>query len=78
MNTISSIVAALGGPIIICAAIVNIFVALGVYRDAQQLNQNDPSSVKILSPAMWALVCLFGSIPALALYWAAHHSTWSK
>ena len=78
MNTISAIVTALGGPIIICAAIVSVFVALGVYRDAQGLNKNAPASVKILSPGIWAFVCLFGSIPALALYWAAHHSKWSK
>ncbi|AKC82257.1 hypothetical protein IMCC26134_04800 [Verrucomicrobia bacterium IMCC26134] len=75
---ISSLIASFGGPLFICAAIVSIFVSFGVYRDAQRLKQNNPVSVKILSPGIWALVCLFGSIPALALYWAAHHSSWSK
>ena len=75
---IGSLIGSLGGPLIICAAIVTVLVLLSVYRDAQSLRQKAPASLKILSPEVWALVCLFGSIPALALYWAAHHSAWSK
>lgn len=56
-------------------AIVCIVVAIAVHTDARRLAAADPLRVKVLSPELWALLCLFGSVPAVALYWAAHHST---
>jgi hypothetical protein len=57
---------------------MNILIALGVYQDAQQRTVSAHYQLKIFSPGPWALICLFGSIPALAVYWAAHHSTLAK
>jgi hypothetical protein len=53
-------------------------IAWCVYRDAHARRLESPESVKMLTPEMWGLACLFGSIPALAVYWAAPHSTLAK
>jgi Na+/proline symporter len=55
----------------------NILIALGVHRDALQRNDAGRKG-SILSPAVWGWVCLFLSFPGLALYWAAHYSTFAK
>lgn len=61
--------------LLVGVVIINVFVAVCVHRDATGLQQKDPAQLKILPPLLWALVCLVGSVPALALYWAAHHSS---
>lgn len=67
------------GPLVaIGIFITNIFVALGVLKDAQKLQSETGKELKLFTPNIWALICLFGSIPALALYWAMHHSTFAK
>ena len=58
--------------------IADIVIASGVYWDAQKLYNSPTARLKIFSPGQWAIICLFGSIPALAIYWAAHYSTFSK
>lgn len=73
-----AVIASAGGLIAILGIIVSIISAIGVYLDACRLQEKDRGSVKIFSPAVWALICLCGNIPALALYWAAHHTTLSK
>lgn len=65
----------MAAPLAIAYAVVMIIVALGVYQDAKRLG---PGALRILSPEIWALFCGFGSVPAVALYWAAHHSTFGK
>lgn len=77
MSLIPSL-ASFGPWILVGLAIVSILVAYGVYLDAQARKQKNPESLKILSPEVWGLLCLFGSIPALALYWVAHYSTLAK
>ena len=56
----------------------NIAIAIGVHRDAERLFRSAKKELKIFSPGTWAFICLFGSLPALALYWAAHYSTFAK
>jgi hypothetical protein len=64
--------------LMLCAAIVSIIAALAVLNDAKRILSVDASALKIMSPEVWALFCLFGNIPAFALYWVAHHSTLAK
>lgn len=54
-----------------------IIISLAVYRDAatRKLTRRP---VAILSPVAWAWICLFLNLPALALYWAIHYSTFSR
>jgi len=56
----------------------NIAIAIGVYRDAERMFRSAKKELKIFSPGTWALICLFGSLPAFALYWVAHYSTFAK
>lgn len=58
--------------------IINVAVAIGVFIDATTLARKTPTSLRILPPVLWALLCLFGGVPALALYWVANYSVWSK
>lgn len=73
---LGSILGAFGGPIAICYAITCLLVGVGVLVDSRRVQET--GRLKILSPEVWALVCVFGFVPGLALYWAAHHSTLSK
>lgn len=73
---IGSLIAAFGGPLAICYAIVCLLIGMGVFVDAKRVKE--ANRLKILSPELWGLLCVFGFVPALALYWAAHHSTLSK
>lgn len=76
--SVTNNITALAPLLILCAAIVNIIAAVAVFKDAKVLQSVDEGAVKIMSPEVWALFCLFGSIPAFALYWVAHHSTLAK
>jgi len=76
--SISNNIASLAPLLLLCAAIVNIIAALSVYKDAKVIQSVDAGALKIMNPEVWGLFCLFGSIPALALYWVAHHSTLAK
>ncbi len=70
--------ASFGSVIAICYAIVAILVGFAVYSDAQALKANEPGRLRVLSPVLWGLLCAFGNVPALALYWAAHYSSLAK
>jgi hypothetical protein len=58
--------------------VANLVIALGVRQDAELLQRTPPFRLKIFSANSWAIICLFLSVPALAVYWAAHHSTFAK
>jgi hypothetical protein len=85
---INWLMGALAGLFVIGLYLANLVIAMGVYDDATKLQLFVPnaelreasnrSKLKILSPGGWAFVCLFLSVPALAVYWAAHHSTLDK
>jgi len=75
---LTQLLGSLGGAFVVVVAFVNLFVAIGVYLDAATLKRTDPSALKILPAGVWALVCLVGSVPALALYWVVHYSVWTK
>jgi hypothetical protein len=85
---ISWLIGALGGLFVVGLYLANLVIAIAVYYDALSLNlfsrkaeileASNRSELKILSPGGWAFVCLFLSLPALAVYWAAHHSTLGK
>jgi hypothetical protein len=71
-------IGALALPFFFCAAIVTLMVSIFVYKDAKAIQATSGHGVKIMPPEVWLLFCLVGSIPAVALYWAAHHSTLAK
>jgi hypothetical protein len=58
--------------------IANALIAFGVLNDAERLASMPQREVKLFSPPIWAVVCFFGGIPALALYALLHHSTFSR
>ena len=57
--------------------VADALIAIGVFRDATQ-RKNAGKRVMVLSPVSWSLVCLFTSLAGLALYLAAHYSTFSR
>jgi hypothetical protein len=57
--------------------VANALIAIGVFRDATR-RKNAGKRVMVLSPVSWSLVCLFTSLAGLALYLAAHYSTFSR
>lgn len=75
---LGSLIGTLGAVFAVGLWIANLAIAIGVYRDARLVLCSARMSLKIFSPAAWALICFFGSIPALAIYWAAHHSTLAR
>jgi len=76
--SISPLVSALGTTFALGVFVANIAIALGVYRDAQAMQLSARRRLRMFSPGTWALICLFAGIPALAVYWAAHYSTFAK
>jgi hypothetical protein len=75
---IGPLIGALGSLFAVGILFANMVIALGVYRDAGALVRAPRGGPKIFSPGAWASICHFGSIPALAIYWAAHHSTLAR
>jgi hypothetical protein len=75
---IGSLISALGTAFAVGVFFANITIAIGVHRDAEKLFRSARKELKIFSPGSWAFICLFGSLPALAIYWAAHYSTFAK
>ena len=75
---IGSLISAFGTIFAIGIFFANIIIAIGVYSDAEKMFRSVRKELKIFSPGSWALICLFGSLPALAIYWAAHYSTFAK
>jgi hypothetical protein len=73
-----TIVSWIGGLMSVGLLVMNVFIALGVFRDAERIATIQQREVKIFTPQVWAIVCFFGSIPALALYALLHHSTLAK
>lgn len=78
MNFTTNMFAGFAGMLGVAMVIVNVIMAIFVYTDAERLAKTNPQMPKIFPAAVWALACLFTGIPALALYWAAHHSTLAK
>lgn len=76
--SVGALLGSFGSLFLALTFLVGCVAAIGVYLDACRLRTANPAAVKIFSPLVWALLCLFGNIPALALYWAAHHSTLAK
>ena len=78
MNTTSILLSSAATVFAVGLYVMNVLIALGVYQDAQKRTVSAHHELKLFSPGPWALICLFGSIPALAVYWLAHHSTLAK
>jgi H+/Cl- antiporter ClcA len=74
MRTINELMGFLGVLFAIGVMVAKVLIAMGLYQDALQ-RQVGGRRLLFFSPAVWALVGLFCSIPAVAVYWAAHHST---
>lgn len=55
----------------------HVIVAIGIHRDAMERTYRS-QPLAVLGPWQWTIVGLVGGLPALALYWLAHHSTLSK
>jgi hypothetical protein len=54
--------------------VMNIFIAMAVYRDAQNIQSKIGTELMFFQPGIWSLVCVIGGIPALALYWVIHYA----
>lgn len=54
-------------------AIVHIFLAVRVFRDASEGPRGQPAL--FLPPILWGLVVVAGGLVSTAIYWAMHHST---
>ena len=53
--------------------VLHIVFTVCVWKDADRLHYQGRSTV-ILPAFIWGLTTLFFGLPALALYWAVHHS----
>jgi hypothetical protein len=78
MNITSILLSSVGTVFAVGLYVMNALIAFGVYLDAQKQTVSAHRDLKLFSPGTWGLICLFGSVPALAVYWAAHHSTLAK
>lgn len=58
----------------VLAIVVQVFFAIAVYRDAEKIVADGGKTV-FVSGTWWTVAVLVGSLPAVALYWAIHHST---
>jgi hypothetical protein len=55
--------------------IMNLIIAIGVYRDARRVESTSGSdALKIFDPVAWAVLSFLGSLFALAIYAALHHT----
>jgi hypothetical protein len=77
MNLINSLAGLVTTIFALGIFIADVLIGIGVFRDASE-RKNAGKKVLVLNPVYWSLVCLFTSLPGLALYWAAHYSTFSK
>jgi hypothetical protein len=73
MNALLSIV----GLIASLAVVANIFIAFGVWKDAERLSIANGNTLRILSAPQWAFACLFAGFPILAIYALLHYSTFA-
>jgi hypothetical protein len=55
--------------------LMNLIIAIGVYRDARRVESTSGSdTLKIFDPVAWAVLSFLGSLFALAIYAALHHT----
>ena len=55
--------------------LMNLIIAIGVYRDARRVESTAGSdALKIFDPVAWAALSFLGSLFALAIYAALHHT----
>jgi hypothetical protein len=62
-----------GGAAYVVFLVLDVCVAVCVYRDARQL-EAEKLRVVLFGPWLWTLLALFFSVPAAAFYWAANRS----
>lgn len=77
MNAINSIAGSVSIVFALGIFLADVLIAVGVFQDARA-RLKAGKRVVILSPRFWSVVCLFTTLPGLALYWAAHYSTFAK
>ncbi len=58
--------------------IANIFICIGVWKDAERIQNSIGAELKILSAPQWAIACLFAGFPILAIYALLHYSNLIK
>lgn len=55
--------------------LMNFIIAIGVYRDARRVESTSGSdALKIFDPVAWAALSFLGSLFALSIYAALHHT----
>ena len=58
----------------VLALIVNLFFAIAVYSDARKIVDSD-EELLFVTPGLWCLATLFGSVFVAGMFWVMHHST---
>lgn len=54
--------------------LMNLIIAIGVYRDARRMEGTFGKELKIFDPVAWAALSFLGSLFTLSLYAALHHT----
>ncbi len=58
---------------LILTLIVDVLLAIAVYRDAAKLVREGGRPF-LIGPVLWAVVTIAWGLAAVAVYWAIHHS----
>ena len=58
-------------------ALVNIFFAIGVYKDAESLRSDSKRRTQLVVAWVWVLATLLGGIFVGVAYWVIHRSTFN-
>lgn len=58
----------------VALVVVHVALAVGVFRDAEDLLQRPGRKLWFLNSFFWTVAALVGGIITTAIYWAIHHS----
>ena len=59
----------------LAVAIVHVFFAIAVFRDAQRQQSPVGRGTILVVPGLWSLATLVGGVVVAGIYWLIHHST---
>lgn len=59
----------------VSVAILNLFFAIGVYIDADELDSRNGQEIALVPSYVWALATLFGGVFVATAYWVVNRSS---